>query len=254
MTKKPVAVQLWTVRREMASDLAGTLARIAETGYAGVELWFQEAPPVAELKAILDDTGLKAMGAHVPYLQLRDQFDAVAEYHAALGNTDLAIPIIPADLRQSAENWRKRVVEIAEIGRKARDAGFRLSYHNHSVELEEMVDGQEAHDFIFESVDADLLKAELDTFFFAEMGKDPVAYIRRYSGRAPLLHVKELSKTPEVSRSTELGQGVIDWDGVFAAAEDAGVEWYIVEQNCEQLPALESIRVNLDFLRSKGVA
>jgi len=254
MIKKPVAVQMWTVRKEMAEDLAGTLARIAEIGYAGVELWFPEFPPVVDLKALLVDTGLKAMGAHVPYLQLRDNFSAVAEYHQALGNTDLAIPIIPADLRQSSENWHKRIPEIAEIARKAKNAGFRFSYHNHAVEFQETVDGQEAHDVIFESIGADLLKAELDTFFIAQMDKDPVAYINRYSGRVPLLHLKEKSGTPEISEGTEIGQGVIDWDSVFAAAEAAGVEWYIVEQNCEGLPALESIRVSFEYLRSKGAA
>jgi sugar phosphate isomerase/epimerase len=251
MSRMPVAVQLWTLRDEIAKDLPGTLRQVAEIGYAGVELWFQEFPPVDELGKILEDCNLKAVSAHVPFVQLRDGFESVVHYHRALGNTDLAIPIIPEDLRKTEDDWKQRVEEIVAIARRCKDAGLRLSYHNHAVEFEETVDGIEAHDYIFSTVDADLLQAQLDTYFIAEVGKDPAAYIRRYSGRVPLLHIKEKSKTPERNKQAEIGHGVIDWDAVFAAAEEAGVEWYIVEQDWGVYPALESIKISFDYLESR---
>ncbi len=254
MMKKPVGIQLWTVRDGLEKSIENTLKTIAEIGYRGIETWFPKYPAASELKRILQGTGLKAMGAHVPFLDLRDKFDQVAVYHQEIGNSDLAIPIIPENLRGTSENWKKRVEEIATIAERCRQAGFRLSYHNHTNEFEENVDGMEAHDYIFEQIDADLLKAELDTYFITAVGKDPVEYIKRYSGRVPLLHIKDQHKNKDKYQNTEIGSGTIDWDAVFRAAESAGVEWYVLEQNCEEYPSLQSIKTSFEFMQSKGIA
>ena len=252
MSGKPLAVQLWTLRNEIAEDLAGTLRQAADIGYDGVELWFARWPPADELRAILEDTNLRPPGAHVPYVELRDNLNAVVTYHRAVGNRDLAIPIIPGELRGTAEAWRQRVGEIGRIGGRCREAGMRLSYHNHAVEFEEFVDGVEAHDFIFSQVGSDVLQAQLDTYFFAAVGKDPVEYIHRYSGRMPLLHVKDLARVHGRTMTVEIGRGELDWDGIFSAAENAGVEWTIVEQNCQVYPALESIAMSYVYLKERG--
>ena len=81
----------------------------------------------------------------------------------------------------------------------------------------------------------------------------PFRATRRYAGRGPLLHIKDRSANPDAA-TTEIGRGTIDWDAVFAAADAAGVEWYIVEQNCQEYPALESIRMSYEYLSSCGVA
>ncbi len=223
-TKRPVGVQLWTLRKELAQDLSGTLAKVAEIGYAGVELWFPAWPEVAVLKAALAGSGLRVAGAHVPFLDLRDRFAQVAAYHAEIGNRDVVIPFLPQELRDSDAAWRQRIAEIGEIAARCRDAGFRLSYHNHAFEFTDRVGGQEAHDAIFASVPPDLLKAELDTFFIQDLGKDPAAYIRRYAGRLPLLHLKEKAKPAAGTQNAEVGDGVIDWDAVFTAVDGAGIE------------------------------
>lgn len=254
MPGKALAVQLWTLRNEITEDLPGTLRRVAEIGYDGVELWFAQWPPPEELKAMLDDNGLVPAGAHVPYLELRDNLDAVIAYHHAVRNTDLAIPVLPEHLRGTSEAWRERVGEIAEIGSRCRDGGLRLSYHNHAIEFEEFVDGVEAHDFIFGEVSSDALQAQLDTYFIAAMDKDPVAYIQRYSGRVPLLHVKDLGYVDGRQATVEIGEGELDWDAILPAAETAGVEWTIVEQNCQVHPALESIAISYAFLKERGFA
>ena len=173
MSKKPLGVQLWTLRKEIADDLAGTLAKVAEIGYVGVELWFPAWPEVAVLKAALAGSGLRVAGTHVPFLDLRDRFDRVAAYHSEIGNRDLVIPFLPQKLRDSDAAWGQRIAEIGEIAVACRNAGFRLSYHNHAFEFTDRVGGQEAHDAIFASVTPDLLKAELDTFFIQDVGKDP---------------------------------------------------------------------------------
>jgi sugar phosphate isomerase/epimerase len=131
---------------------------------------------------------------------------------------------------------------------------MRLSYHNHAVEFEEFVDGVEAHDFILSEVGGDVLQAQLDTYFIAAVGKDPVEYIERYSGRVPLLHIKELGVVDGKQMTVEIGQGELDWDGILKAADGAGVEWTIVEQNCQVHPALESVAMSYAYLREHGFA
>jgi sugar phosphate isomerase/epimerase len=253
MTRKPLAVQIYTLRNDLANDVPGTLQAVADIGYNGVELWFAKWPPADELKAILDDTGLQPAGAHVSFLELRDNLDAVIAYHRAVGNADLAIPFLSEDLRGTSEAWHERVVEFAQIGARCRDAGMRLSYHNHAMEFQEFVDGVEAHDFIFSQVDSNVLKAQLDTYFITSVGKDPVAYLERYSGRVPLLHVKELGTVDGRQDTVEVGRGVLNWPAILEAAESAGVEWYIVEQDRQTRPALESIAMSYEYLRGLGL-
>jgi len=253
MSGKPLAVQIYTLRKELAEDIPGTLQAVADIGYNGIELWFATWPPASELKAILDDTGLQPAGAHVSYLELRDNLDGLIAYHRAVGNTDLAIPFLSEDLRGSSQAWKARVAEFAEIGARCRDAGMRLSYHNHAMEFQELVDGVEAHDFIFSQVDSDVLKAQLDTYFITAVGKDPVAYLKRYSGRVPLLHVKELGMVDGRPDTVEVGQGVLDWPAILQAADGAGVEWYIVEQDRQARPALESIAMSYEYLKECGL-
>lgn len=253
MKQKPVGIQLWTVRDELEKSVEETFTALSDIGYQGVETWFPEYPPASELKRILDNTGLRAMGAHVPFLDLRDNFEKVAAYHKEIGNSDLAIPIIPEELRGSGDNWKKRVEEIVGIAERCRNEGFRLSYHNHANEFKEFVDGMEAHDYIFQQIEAHLLKVELDTYFITAVGKNPVDYLKLYKGRVPILHIKDQHKEKGKYMNTEIGSGTIDWDAVFHAAEEAGVEWYVLEQNCEEFPSLQSVRKSFEFMKSKGI-
>jgi sugar phosphate isomerase/epimerase len=251
---KPVGLQMWTVRESMAGDLEGTFEAVAKMGYRGVELWFREWPAKPDgLKRILEGTGLEVPSAHVPFLSLRDDFGAVAAFHRVVGTRYLTIPAIPAELRASDEDWKARVQEMVRIGRDCKDAGFQLAYHNHAFEFESTIGGVEVHDYIFQNVPEDLLKTELDTYFLASVGKDPADTIRRYGARMPMLHLKEKHKSSDY-QNAEVGYGTIDWDSVFEAAASSAVEWYVVEQNCQERPELESVGMSLDYLKSRGLA
>ena len=251
--KIPVGVQLWTLRQETAQDLPGTLQQVAKIGYQGCELWFQKWPSAKELKKVLADTGLKTSSAHVALTDLLADFNKLADYHREIGNSTLVVPFINNFDKLSADDWAKRVEEIRQVARLATAGGFRFLYHNHAFEFQLKVGDKEIHDLIFESIDPKLLQAEIDVFFVADVGRDPAAMLKKYTGRVKMVHLKEKSKPGEKAANTELGRGTIDWPSVFAAAEAAGVEWYLVEQNCENRSALESIRISFDYLKSQGI-
>jgi sugar phosphate isomerase/epimerase len=249
-----VGVQLWTLRRELADDMPGTLRQVSKIGYAGVELWFQKWPDPRELKNVLDDCGLKIASAHVNLQDMLEDFPRLRDYHRAIGNTTLVIPYIPDFAKLTPEGWRKTVDDVRLAARAGREEGFTMLYHNHDFEFTTRVDGVEVFDLIFGTIEEKLLGAEIDVFFVADVGRDPVAVLRRFDGRLKRVHLKERAKPGSPFKHTELGRGTIDWDAVCAAAAAAGTEWFLVEQDCEGRPALESIRISHEFLRDKGMA
>ena len=140
----PVGVQLWTLRKEMAEDPAGTLGRVAEIGYQGVELWFQKWPEAAELKKMVADSGLRIASAHVNLKDLLDDFPRVADYHRTIGNQTLVIPYIPNYAGLSQDDWRRTIDEIRHAARTGTEAGFQVLYHNHDFEFTTKVGDVEA--------------------------------------------------------------------------------------------------------------
>jgi len=245
----PIGLQLFTVQKEIAADRDGTFRELARIGYDGVELAPTDWPDVAELKSLLTETGLKLMSRHVPFARIRDKFDEVRDYCQELGIKNVVVPSIPGPAYQNEDELRKIVEQIAVIARNCRESGLRCSYHNHATEFQNTIQGQEVFDFIFEQVGTELLNAQIDTFFVEQVEKNPAQYVRRFSGHIPLLHCKDKANAPGAVQ-TEVGRGTIDWPAVFQAAKDAGVEWLIVEQNCGDEPALPSVRMSYDFVKS----
>lgn len=244
-----IGIQLWTVREEIRKDLSGTLNRLAEMGFGGIELWFENDPDPDTLKAMTDAAGLQIIGAHTEFPDLRDCFEETAEYHKACGNRDLIIPIIPDELRQSENAWKQRVHDILAIAQRCRDEGFRLTYHNHEMEYLDQIDGREVCEVMFESIPAPLLDIELDTFFLEDTGRNPADYIRKYADRSRLLHLKDRHPQRDQYLNSEVGSGTIKWPEVFSAAAKAGIEWYIVEQDCDEFPVWDSLTMSMEFIR-----
>ena len=120
--KIPVGVQLWTLRRELADDMPGTLRQVSKIGYDGVELWFQKWPDPRELKNVLDDCGLKIASAHVNLKDILEDFPRLRDYHRAIGNTTLVIPYIPDFAKLTPEGWRKTVDDV-RLAEQALQAG-----------------------------------------------------------------------------------------------------------------------------------
>lgn len=250
----PVGVQLWTLRRELAEDLPGTLRQVAEIGYRGIELWFQKWPEAKELQKIVSDCGLKISSAHINLKDMLDDFPRIADYQRTVGNQTLVIPYIPNYARLSPDEWQKTVDDVRHVARTSTEAGFTVLYHNHDFEFTTRVKDVEVFDLLFGTIDKKVLGAEIDVFFVAEVGRDPAALLRKFSGRLKRVHLKEKSKPGEKAKNTELGRGTIDWPAVLAAAAEAGTEWYLVEQNCEDRSALDSIRISYEYLHRLGVA
>jgi sugar phosphate isomerase/epimerase len=252
MAKIPVGVQLYTVRNETAKDFLGTLKQVAAIGYAGVEFAGHGGLSAADMKAALNDLGLRPVGSHVGIDILRADLKSVIDYHVAIGAPRIIIPWLPEQLRPGGDGWTTLCAEIPIMGRACVDAGLEFCYHNHDFEFT-LVDGIPALDKLYGETDPSLLKAELDLYWVTIAGRSPVEYINKYAGRVVSLHIKDMTPGADPTYA-EVGEGIIDWMPIFAAADNAGVKWYVVEHDDPQkYPPLESITRSFASFKKWGM-
>ncbi len=243
------SVQLYTVRDATAKDFATTLARIAKMGYQGVELaGWGNLTRAADVKKVLVDNGLKASGAHVGIEQLeRQQAQTFADYKT-IGCDNLIVPWMPQERRPDAAGWKNVAKTMNQLGKKCKDNGFILSYHNHDFEFQNF-DGQTGLDILWAGSDPELVKAELDLFWVKKGGQDPVAYLKKLGKRVQLVHLKDMAAGPE-GKFANVGTGIMDIPALVQAAVDQGVKWGIVEQDdCYGQDPLEAVRISMENLK-----
>ena len=240
MRQAQIALQLYTVRRLAAIDLPGTLHSVAAAGYRAVELAGLPATSPGELSRLLVSAGLRVVAAHEGIEGLREDADAVADRLAAVACPRLIVPWMPEDDRQSADDVRRFAAELGGYARTLDRRDIRLGYHNHAFEFAPL-DGTTAWDVLLAELPPDV-EIELDVYWAALGGRDPVAEIGATADRVRLLHMKDRHDAPP-------GEGILPFERIVEAGRAAGVEWYIVEQD-EPGEPLADIARGLRYLRS----
>lgn len=250
MRKMGIGLQLFTLRDETAQDFRGTLRKVAEMGYEGVEFAGYGGIPAEEMKALLDELGLQAIGSHVGLELLRNDLQKEIDYLKTIGAKYMMCPYVAPEDRENAEGWKSLFAFLEEVGIEARKQGLIFGYHNHAFEFETEVDGQFVFDAMYSATSPEAVQVEMDVCWVQFAGQDPLQYIPKYAGRLPLLHLKDFSKDAEGNMQTlELSQGLVDLKGVIQAASDAGTQWLIVEQDVCQNPPLESVSNSFNWLK-----
>ena len=252
MSKIPIALQLYTVRDETAKDFKGTVRKVAQMGYAGVEFAGTGGLSAQEMKDLLAETKLKPAGNHVGLGPLETELEQVISFQKAIGNRFVGIPALPGEMRNPS-GFRKAAAAMNRIGAELKKAGLVLYYHNHNFEFD-VVQGERGIDILLKETDPDLVKFQCDVYWAYYAGEDPAAFIRAHAGRFPLIHLKDMAITGDQRTFTEVGEGVLDFQAIFAASEAQGAEWYIVEQDVCARPSLESARISLQNLKKWGKA
>ncbi|USB33550.1 sugar phosphate isomerase/epimerase [Paenibacillus sp. YPG26] len=250
MRRLGIGLQLYTLRDETAEDFRGTLRKVAELGYEGVEFAGYGDIPADEMKALLDELGLKAISSHVPLQAMRTDLHKEMDYLRTLGAEYMICPYLAPEERPQGDGWRELFSFLQEVGAEARKHGLILGYHNHDFEFQDHVGGRTAFDALFEETSPESVQTELDVCWVQYAGHDPIAYINNYAGRLPLLHLKDFNTDEQGQLITlELGKGIVDLPAVIDTAAHAGVKWLIVEQDSCQIPPLQSVRNSLDWLK-----
>ncbi len=242
-----IGLQLYTVRGLMNKDMPGTIAAVAAAGYREVEFagYFGRTP--AEVRQMLEAHRLSAPSTHIGLEAVRDQFGATAESAQAIGIRYLTVASLDMRTIKSADDWKRMADVFNDVGRRAKAAGLRFAYHNHSVEFTP-VDGAVPMDLLIGGTDASLVAFELDLFWAMKAGQDPRAYLEKHPGRFAMVHVKDATAAP-ASDMTDVGSGVMDWKRIFAAHKKAGIRHYFVEHDNPADP-MQSIRRSADYLKA----
>ncbi len=245
-----IAVQLYTVREQLAKDYAGTLKRVSDIGYTHAELAGLDGHSAAEVEAMLADTGLTPIAMHCLIEQLEADVNRAIDDVKTLGVDYLVCPYLPEERRKSEADWIATAGLLNTVGDACSKAGIQFCYHHHSFEYEK-VGERTGLDLLFDETDPKCVKAELDTYWIRHGGEDPVQRIRGMVQRCPLMHLKDMMD--DANRSFgELGAGTLDFDAIFDAARFAGTVWGIVEQDVCPGDPLDSLAKSYAYLKRTG--
>ncbi len=248
---RKLALQLYTVRESLSADFVGTLKTIAAIGYQGVEgAGNLGKMPARELATILSDLGLKMVSGHVSLDAMRSGLGREIEAYSTLGAGYLGLAWMAEHERRDAAAYRALAGELEGAARKCAAAGIGFFHHNHDFEFQTF-DGQYGLDILMAETDPALVKSELDVYWATHAGVDPSAYLRRLNGRAPLVHLKDMSADSERTFAI-IGEGSIDFAPILAASDETGVDWHVVEQDRCPKGELPSARASFNHLRAKG--
>ncbi len=256
--KKPLGVQLYTIRDAIAKNLEAALERLATLGYKNLELFGYNGTffgkTAKEFKSILANTGLTVISSHHTSGivmkgkgTLTDGWDRAIEDLHGLGAEFMVCSYLFPNER-TADIYKSLPGILNKSGEATKTAGIQFAYHNHDFEFQKPDDSL-VYDFLITNTSADLVKMEIDLYWISKAGYDPVAYFEKYPGRFPLWHVKDMEAgTNDI---TEVGHGTIDFDKIFAARKKAGLKYWFVEQDVSKKDIFESLKDSRDYVIKK---
>jgi sugar phosphate isomerase/epimerase len=264
---KNLGLQIYTVRNQLEKDRAGTIAKIAESGYQQIELMdVLKDKPLVELA---NDHGMSVTSGFFDWktvvspdedgvAKIDDIIAAAKDY----GLKHLVFGYIGKGHRETADHYRRIADSANAIGEKIRDAGMKMNYHNHSFEFKNVEDDKMGFEIFIERFQPSVVDFELDVFWAAIGGWNPLQILKRLDKRAVQLHLKDIrpgtgtifdeGKVPEIAFQ-EVGDGSIMFREILALAEQLGVEQCHVEQDQSPSP-LDSIYQSMQYLKDMDPA
>ncbi len=251
---KDIYIQLYSVRDDIKSDFKGTITKVADAGYKGVEAasynegkFYGLSPE--EFKSEIESVGMEVLSSHAGrpleenisktnWEDVWKWWDVAIDAHKRAGMKFIVAPWMPApktlaDLKQYCDYYN-------QIGEKCNAAGMKFGYHNHNFEFKE-IDGQIIYNYMLENTDPSKVFFQMDVYWTTQGGHDPVEYFNKYPNRFKLLHIKD---------EKELGgsDSVMDFNNLFQNIDKSGVEYLIVEVEHYNFEPLESIKMSLDYM------
>ena len=268
-------VALFTLPKSLSEDFEGTLKLIAETGYKELEFFgpYDFSTPAAKegwkvaatalgfsgsgyfghsskaLRSMLDKYGLTAPSIHIDLSTLQENMEAVAEAAHIVGHKYVGIAMIPDEMRQSLNDYKRTIDIFNEVGANAKKHGLTFFYHNHGYGHAPM-EGEVPFQMILENTDPENVKMQLDVFWFTAAKVDPVQILEANPSRFISLHVKDMRELKTFAGDggnmgewmglfpylADAGAGVLDLEKILATAKKAGVKHFFLEKDLTPEP------------------
>lgn len=243
---KKIGLQLYTVRKEMLEDAAGTLKQLARIGYKEIESaksqkgnYYGLSPQ--EIKTMTADLGISLTSGHV---QIDRDWQKSIDQAAETGQSYLICSVLPAR-GQTVENYQRSADIFNKSAEDCRKAGIGFGYHNHASEFDK-ADGQTLYDILLDRTDPKLVSMEMDLGWVIAAGADPQFYFNKYPGRFPLWHLKDVDV--KLKHSTEFGKGDVNIKALFDSGKKAGMKHFFIEQEEYTGTALESAEYDYNYV------
>ena len=234
------SIQLYSVRDETSGSFTGTLKRLAEMGYTGVEFAGYGGLTADEMKNALAANNLMSVGAHIGIDRLINNLDEEIAYHKVLGTEYLICPYSEIKTKDDAVKLAQTLTPAAE---KINKAGLKFGYHNHAHEFHKC-----CGDYLLDSLFANLppeAVMELDLFWVCHAGVEPFAYMEKHKDRLKLIHVKQIDRD---KRCVDIDRGIIDYREVIVRAQSLGVKQFILEQEEYEISSMVSVKNGIDYI------
>ena len=284
---KRTGIQLFSLPVLLEKDFRGAINLLAKMGYSEVELFgpyefsAQEAKDswnaiknflpfsgsgffgldIQQVSSIMKEAGVVIPSIHTDLYSLKTKMDDFAEASEVLGFKYIVLPSIPEQERETLDDYKHMADTFNKIGEEARKVGLRFGYHNHGYGLQE-VNGEIPIQTLLDATDPELVFLEMDIFWTLAGRADPLFYLKKYSGRYKLLHIKDMSEKVIFSGDgskasqwfelfpymTSVGEGVLDIPSIISTAQKNGAEHYFIEQDMVNEPEI-ALKTSIDSLK-----
>ena len=256
-----IGLQTYTLREALGEDFVGTFEMIKDVGFDYVELNrrnFEGRSP-AELKAVLDGTGLPAPASHLSYEDFADTPDASGDMLAEIGVKYAILPYLSEDQR-GLEDYKRHADMLNAAGEIMRGSGVRVAYHNHHFEFFDLGGGVNGMDILLSETDPDLVDMEIDLFWALLAQADLPALFKANPGRFKLSHVKDMRGSIEGAKDVDMakvmsemmvnvGEGDIDFAEIFKLNDVSGMRYFIAEHDSPNAPYRQSVATSYETMK-----
>ena len=251
MKNIPLALELYSLRDDAPKDMAGTLQKVAEIGYQAVEFAGYFGNSAADLRKMLDDTGLKCAGTHTGLDTISDdQIEKTAEFMATLGSPFLIVPGVGPEYQGTRDGAMRLAEKLAQASKTAAEFGARVGYHNHMWEFAPLPGGTTAMEILATNTPPEVV-LQVDSGNLQESGVDPIEFMETWTRRLSTVHIKPYVKSEADFSRYFIGEDDSDWPAILGAIDPANTQFIIVEQERypNDLTPLECVKRCYDNLQ-----
>ena len=252
-TSVPVGLELYSVREALSRDPQGTVRAVAKMGYECVEFyapyfeWTENE--TKQMRKLMDDLGIRCYSTHNDegYLAPKN-LSRVQDMNSILGTRYVVQAW--SEPKTTLDAWKPVADNLNAVAEKLEPFGLHVGYHNHDPEFAP-IDGQRPIEILAKNTKPSIM-LQLDVGTCLKAGSDPIAWVKANPGRIRSMHCKDWSPEPQKAFAVLLGEGAVDWKGLFQAAENGGgIEFYLVEQEGSRFSEIETARKCLQAFREK---
>ncbi len=234
-----ISLQLYSIHEETKKDFTGSVRRVGEIGFQGVEFAGYGDLTCGEQKQLLAESGLYSVGTHCGLQVFTDRFEEELQYSKAIGSKYIICPYAKLDTLEEVDHLAQVLNAAAK---KAAREGIKVGYHNHAHEFA-ILDGKYALDLLAEKTSDDVV-LELDVFWVAYAGVDPVEYIKKWGKRVELIHIKQIDQN---KANVDIADGIIDMKQIKDAARYA--TYFVLEHEEYDKPVWDALMNDFEALK-----